>query len=286
MSLKALIIWWWGVGSLVWAWLEQDKWFDVDILTKSGFQETKAIDYNNIRYRPKFTYITDQSQNLYDLIVVATKAVNSQLAHQQAENLIDQDWHIITIQSGLHDYNVIHPSHSKAVAYVNVNKTDGIVTVASPSLKLFIEQSNHTIIQSFQWLNHMFTHVDFIDNIDRYIREKLVHISAFSGIVCETGKTIWAIREDTELYNLYLALLDECSAVASSQWYDFDRALFETRVLNTPADVYTSLYYDLLHHKQNEYSALLWKLHTIAHNCNIPIPTIDEVDASIKKQYF
>lgn len=283
---KALIIGGWWVGSVVWAWLEKDNWYSVDILMKSWFQTIQSIYHHNLVYHPHFNYITtDSSWGIYDLVVIATKVVDVDRAHAQAKYFLIAWWSLITIQSGLHEYILDYPYHAKAVAYVNVHKHHDTVTMLSDTLRLILEDA------TIPWIHNLNTTSDYVslelvDTIESYIWEKLVHISAFAGIICETWKTIWVVRDDKILYVRYLALLDECLLVANHLWYHFDRSRFEQRIQSTPADVYTSLYHDLVQGKKNEYQFLLGRIYALAHQYHLSVPLIDEIHTAITTQYL
>ena len=279
---NVLIIGGGAVWSLFWYHLQSIEGYWVDVLLKPWQPPLKSIQFaDTTTHIPHFGQSSSTDDTRYDLVIVATKAHDTDRAHREADYFAKPTASILTIQSWMHDYEPLRDRHSQAIAYVNALKDGDTVYMYSPRMRLVIDEWFwfESLLQ-----NSSFLHLEQVEDFDRFKWEKFAHIACFSAIVCREWKSIWAIRSDDVLFQDFNDLLGEALRVASSYWYIFEKESFLTKIQKTPWESYTSLYHDLQQQKRGELDILIWKMISLAKINDIKTPFFDQaLDIIIKK---
>lgn len=285
---EVLLLWTGAVGWFIW-YLCEIAWYQVTSILNKNQQRLSYILDQNMKKAVNFSILRKWSKRKFSNIIVATKTYDIQKALNIAEWYLKDDGHILVIQNGLHDYDVpksLHWNISKSVIYVISQRVDNVIVKTSSFSKLIVENTTNKVFD--QLIHSLKIELEVVSDIKQKVREKYIHISSYSWIICSTWYTIWEIMENPLLYNKYVALINEIYKIALQEWYKWEKNVGDYIEISklTDTNSYCSLYHDLEKWKKTEFNEIIWSIYHIAKDRWINSPIISSVYSLIKKKYI
>ncbi len=232
-----------------------------------------------------------------DLIIFCVKEYQNQIACQVISNSVSDDTTILTLQNGLGSGDVLGREFGKekillGAAYVEASKGDpGIIVEHGGVCKITFGGQNKDQTERVQKVEQIFksSPIDFTVsvNINSDLWQKLVFISALSGMTCITRSSFQEVMTHPPTRNITKTLVNETAAVASKLIPNFSKDTVPNVIeyLETHKnDLVSSMHQDLLAGKPIEIDAINGAVSREGKNLGIPTPINDMIVSSLSLQ--
>ena len=232
-----------------------------------------------------------------DLIIFCVKEYQNQIACQVISNSVSDDTTILTLQNGLGSGDVLGREFGKekillGAAYVEASKGDpGIIVEHGGVCKITFGGQNKDQTERVQKVEQIFksSPIDFTVsvNINSDLWQKLVFISALSGMTCITRSSFKEVMAHPSTRDITKDLVNETASVASRLIPNFstDTVANVIEYLETHKDdLVSSMHQDLLAGNPMEIDAINGAVSREGRNIGIPTPLNDMIASCLSIQ--
>ena len=232
-----------------------------------------------------------------DLIIFCVKEYQNQIACQVISNSVRDDTTILTLQNGLGSGDVLGKEFGKekillGAAYVEASKGDpGIVLEHGGVCKITFGGQNQEQTERVRMVEKIFksSPIDYAvsENINNDLWQKLVFISALSGMTCITRSSFQEVMTHPQTRDITKNLVRETASVASKVIPNFSKDTVPNVIeyLETHKnDLVSSMHQDLLAGNPIEIDAINGAVSREGKNLGIPTPINDMIASCLSLQ--
>ena len=232
-----------------------------------------------------------------DLIIFCVKEYQNDEASEIIANSISDDTTILTLQNGLGSGEFLSQKFGSekvvlGAAYVEASKGDpGEIVEHGGGCRITFGKQSDLQEDRIKELSKMFegSNIDFIvsENIYDDLWQKLVFISALSGMTCITKSTFKEVMDNPLTRTITRDLVSETASVASKAVPDFSEDTAQNTIdyLQThKSDLVSSMHQDLLAGRPMEINAINGAVSRKGKNLGIPTPINDMIVSCLSLQ--
>jgi 2-dehydropantoate 2-reductase len=200
-----------------------------------------------------------------DVVIVAVKLYDTEAAAEAIAPLVGPDTCVISFQNGVLAGDTFSAAYGRerviggsASIAARIEAPGVIEHTGAMALLAFGEWDGSRSARTealLEWCGKAGIDVTLSDNIEALIWSKFVFLAAFSGITCMFKEPMGPIREDQDKRNLFRRALEETAAVARAKGVALPDDIAAHRMDfadGLPAEMYSSMYHDLMAGKRLE----------------------------------
>ena len=200
-----------------------------------------------------------------DMVIVAVKLYDTDAAAEAIKPLVGPDTTVVSFQNGVLAGDTFSAAYGRerviggsASIAAQIEAPGVILHTGTMALLAFGEWDGSRSPRTetlLEWCEKAGIEVTLSDNIETVIWSKFVFLAAFSGITCMFREPMGPIREDADKRDLFRRALIETHAVARAKGVALPDDLAEQRMDfadGLPAEMYSSMYHDLMAGKRLE----------------------------------
>jgi len=230
-----------------------------------------------------------------DLAIVAVKLYDTDAAVQAMQPLVGPETTVMSLQNGITAHDTLAEAFGRerliggSCQIAAVIGAPGVVrhtgTMASVAFGEWDGGRTPRVEALLGACKKAGIDVTLSDNIDAVIWSKFIFLSAFSGITCMMRLPVGPIREDPETRALHRRAMEEASAVARKKGVRLPDELIDQRMAFTdglPAEMYASMYHDLMAGKRLELNWLSGVVVRMGRALGVPTPAQESYWLALK----
>jgi len=230
-----------------------------------------------------------------DLVMVAVKLYDTDAAAEAIKPLVGPDTSVVSFQNGVLAGDTFSDAYGRERVFggsasiaAQIEKPGVILHTGAMATLAFGEWDGNRRPRTealLEWCEKAGIDATLSGNIDAVIWSKFIFLAAFSGITCMFREPMGPIRENPEKRDLFRRALEETDAVARAKGVTLPDDVVDKRMAfadGLPAEMYSSMYHDLMAGKRLELPWLSGAVVDMGRALGIETPAHGEIVDALK----